>query len=241
MCAQPREKPDQANQDRRDESGSKGEGMRRIQHMDRLVHGITLRAAVRGKNAQNNGEETIAGISQSIQCRNFAIVMHHLPAGKKLTLRVALSNESMAFTGVTGEFKHEGFELTPVTLRLAKREGVIGPDAGSIVDEIFGDQTNVDARPDVMPVGLVLFKDATAKEVHSIVGDFAARLVCDTKSVACRTESKQIDAEKSARLVELMKSNSMRPLETGALGRFMAIHQLRCSDEQCTGFPLTLR
>jgi len=245
VCAQPRDKRDEGQKDRRDATVERGDGMRRIQHMEQLLQGITLRAAVREKTAEGSGEQTIAGITQAIKCRDFAIVMQHLPPGKNLTLRVALSNDSMAFTGVSGEFKHEGVDFTAVKLRLAKREGVAGADAGSearsIIDEIFGDQKIAATRPDVMPVGLVLFKDAAAKEVHDIVGDFAARLVCDTKTGTCRTESKQIDAEKSARLIELMKSNSMRILATGAQARLMAIHQLRCTDEQCTGFPLTLR
>jgi|GEM_PF-6420670 len=245
VCAQPRDKRDEGQKDRRDVTVERGDGMRRIQHMEQLLQGITLRAAVREKTAEGSGEPTIAGITQAIQCRDFAIVMQHLPPGKNLTLRVALSNDSMAFTGMSGEFKHEGVDFTAVKLRLAKREGVAGADAGpdarSIIDEIFGDQKIAATRPDVMPVGLVLFKDAAAKDVHDIVGDFAARLVCDTKTGTCRTESKQIDAEKSARLVELMRSNSIRPLNTGALARLMAIHQLRCTDEQCTGFPLTLR
>lgn len=207
-----------------DKADEPRDGMRPIRDMKHLVAGIKLKATLRGKVAEVAEEkdgQVLAEISQDVECRDMVILLHGLPAGMKMTLVVVAENDKLAFGGRTKEFTFDGSQTVGLKVPF---------------DRV--DVTN--DRPRIMPVGIVLFKDAAAKEVHDIVGDEAQRLSCDTQSQSCKTESKDIDATSSVRLIEIIKS-SVPHVMTGALGRLVAISQLRCDDTVCTGMPMVLR
>lgn len=206
------------------------EGMRPIRHMGELIQGVTLKAtlveSVEGKSSREESLDKtaakIAELQKEVHCRDLVVLLQNLPVDRKMSLRVEFKGEKVAFAGVTREFSYNGKQTVGLKVPF---------------DRV--DVTN--DRPRIMPVGIVLFKDAAAKEVHDIVGDQASRVVCDSESKRCRVAGNEIEAEKAARLTDIMKSRAEKPLETGAQGRLLGVHQLRCDDTECTGFPLTLR
>lgn len=208
-----------------DKADEPRDGMRPIRDMKHLVAGIKLKATLRGKVAEVAEEkdgQVLAELSQDVECRDMVILLHGLPAGMKMTLEVVAENDKLAFGGRTKEFTFDGSQTVGLKARL---------DRGDVSND----------RPRIMPVGIVLFKDAAAQEVRGIVGDQASRVVCDSESKRCRVAGKEIQSDKASRLTDIMKSQAEKSLETGALGRLLAVHQLRCDDAECTGFPLAVR
>jgi hypothetical protein len=226
ICLKGRDPAEPAREGERDKSP---EGMRRIQHMGDLIQGVTLKATLVAsadeKSLRDESPEKaaapVAELQKEVHCRDLVVLLQNLPVDRKMRLRVEFKGERVAFAGEAREFTFDGKQTVGLKVPLERVD---------VINE----------RPRIMPIGIVLFRDATAKEVRGIVGDEAQRLGCDTQSQSCKTESKEIDSKNSARLIEIIRSGVPHVM-TGAMGRLIAISQLHCNDTVCTGMPLILR